>query len=159
MLPLRSQQGITLVEVLVAVAVSSLISAGLGSAIYQFISIGERTSDAQKTLRDVQNAGHWLTLDGKKASSTDLDDGGPAAASMTLHWTVDSQDHSSTYYLDGTAMKRDHNGTVLTVARSVSSLQFTRGGQLVIVAMTSTPNGRWGVSKQVNYNLWIRPDF
>ncbi len=151
------QRGLTLVELLLALGISALISGTLGTAIHQFVMASERGNDDLRALHDVQNAGFWLTLDGERAEGTNLVDGAPPAQSMTLSWTIGGQAHTSAYSLSETALNRDHNGTITTVARHVASAQFSLAGRVITVTMTSTPAGRWGVSEQATYKVWLRP--
>lgn len=156
MMALRRQDGITLVEMLVAVAISSMVAAGLGTALHQFLTTSERTRVAQGALHDVQNTGHWLTIDGKKATSTSLADGETATDAMTLAWSIDSIVHNITYYPEGDELKRNNDGAVITVARNVSDVSFSRSGQLITVNLESSPAGRWDYNKNASFNIWIR---
>ena len=157
MMSLSDQKGLTLVELLVAAAISSMIIGALGTALHQFIMTSKRGNDELRALHDVQNAGHWLNLDGERAEATNLVDGALPAESMTLSWANGGQAHTSTYSLSGTELKRDHNGTVTTLARHVSDVQFSLAGRLITVTVTSTPEGRLGVSEQATYKIWLRP--
>ena len=56
---LSDEKGFTLVELLVATAISGLVASGLVTTIYQLMSSSERASHLQIALQDVQNAGHW----------------------------------------------------------------------------------------------------
>ena len=152
-----NQRGLTLVELLLALGISALISGALGTAIHQFVMASERGNDDLRALHDVQNAGYWITLDGGKAVTTNLVDGALSTGSMTLTWTSGVQTHTVTYSLAGTELKRDHNGTITTVARHVSSVEFSLAGLLITATMASTPAGRWGVSEQATYKVWLRP--
>lgn len=157
MIDRSDQKGVTLVEVLVATAVAGLIVSSLVTAIHQFITTSERGSQQLIALHDVQNLGHWLTLDGERAQSTNLVDGAPAVASMTMSWTTEGQVQTSAYSLSGTELKRDLNGAVTTVARHVSTASFSIAGRLTTVTISSTPEGRWGISEQATYQIWLRP--
>jgi len=157
MMNLSGQKGITLVEVLVATAITGLIAGALGTAIHQFITTSERGNQELRALNDVRNAGHWLNLDGQRTEATNLADGAPPAATMTLSWTRAGQVHTSTYSLSGTELKRDLNGAVTTIARHVSTVGFSVAGRLATVTISSTPEGRWGVSEQATYQIWLRP--
>ncbi len=129
----------------------------LGPAIYQFNMASERGNNELSALSDVQNAGYWLTLDGERAEATNLVNGASPAGSMTLSWTSGGQAHTSTFSLSGTELKRNYNGTNTTVARHISSVGFSIAAQLVTVTITSTPEGRVGVSEQATYKIWLRP--
>jgi len=157
MMPLRREDGLTLVEMLVAVAISSLVAAGMGTALHQFLTTSERTRVTQAALHDVQNTGHWLSIDGKKVTSTNLVDGAPGTNDMTLSWTVGAQVHIAKYFLDGTELKRSHDGASLTVARNVTDVDFSLSGRLITVNLTSSPPGRWDSSKEASYKIWVRP--
>lgn len=153
----RDQRGFTLVELMVACAISSMIIGVLGTALHQFIGTSERGNEELRALHDTSNAGYWITLDGERSETTNLVDGAPLADSITLGWTSGGQANTSTYSLSGTELKRNHNGTVTSVARHVSSVEFSIAGRVITVTMTSTPEGRWGVSKQATYKIWRRP--
>ena len=157
MMSLGDQKGLTLVEVIVAAGIAALVVGALGTAIHQFIMTSERGNDKLRALHDVQNAAYWLTLDGERAEATNLVNGAPAAGRMTLSWTSGGQDHTSTFSLSGTELKRDHNGTITTVARHVSSVGFSIAAQLLTVTITSTPEGRVGINEQATYKIWLRP--
>lgn len=157
MMNLSDQRGVTLVELLAATAISALIVTTLGTALHQFIRTSERGNDELRALHDVQNAGFRLALDGERAEATNLVDGALPVESMTLSWTSGGEAHTSTYSLSGTELKRDHNGTIITVARHVSAVEFSIAGRVLTVTMTSTPEGRWGVSEQATYKIWLRP--
>ena len=122
--------------------------------VYAFLIRG---NDQLKAVQDVQNAAYWLTLDGERGEATNLVDGALPAASMAVSWTSAGQPHTSTYSLSGTELKRNDNGTVTTVARHVSAVEFSIAGRLITVTMTSTPEGRWGVSELATYKIWLRP--
>lgn len=157
MMSFNREEGLTLVEMLIALAISSMVAGGLGSALQQFMTTSERTRVAQVALHDVQNTGHWLSIDGKKVTTTDLVDGSPAANAMTLSWTVDAQVHNSTYSLSGTELRRDYDGAVISVARNVTEVNFSRSGQIITVDLTSSPTGRWNSSRDATFNIWVRP--
>lgn len=157
MMKLSEQKGLTLVEVLIATAITGMIAGALVTAFHQFVTTSEHGNQKLRALHDVQNAGHWLTLDEERAEATSLADGAPPAATMTLSWTSAGQVHTSTYSLSGTELKRDLNGTVTTVARHVSTAGFSLAGQLLTATLTSTPEGRSAVSEQATYKVWLRP--
>ena len=153
---LKKQRGFTLVEILLAMGITALITGVLGTAIFQ---IFDRTASGQDTLRalsDIQNAGQWLYLDGEKAATSDLIDNAPPVTAMTLSWSTEGTPHTATYTLTGPALVRNHNGVETTVARYLSGAEFSISDDLIAIKLTSTP-GSGGVSKEVNYNIWVRP--
>lgn len=59
----KGQRGFTLVELLVAVAISGLITSGLTMSIFQVFDSNARNSSEMTVVRQVQNAGHWVSRD------------------------------------------------------------------------------------------------
>ncbi len=149
------QQGIMLIELLVAVGITAMITAVLGSTIFQVVGVSERGSNRLKVLHDLENAAHWINLDGGRAEASDLTP--EPVDAMTLSWMEGDEPHSVTYSLSGTNLQRNHNGEVSTVARYVSSVGFSLSDGLITVAMTSSPGGRWGISKDMTLKVWLRP--
>ena len=59
----KNQGGFTLIELLVAIAISSLITSGLTLTIFQVFGGNARNSSEMTVVRQVQNAGHWVSRD------------------------------------------------------------------------------------------------
>lgn len=59
----KGQGGFTLVELLVAIAISGLITSGLTLTIFQVFSGNARNSSEMTVVRQVQNAGHFISRD------------------------------------------------------------------------------------------------
>ena len=153
---LSEQKGFTLVEILIALGITALITGVLGTAIFQIFDRSVRGQDTLRALNDIQNAGRWLYLDGGRAETTDLVNDAPSVNSMTLNWTSDGQPHAATYALTNSELIRNHNGTQTTVARYVSVADFSISNDLITINLTSSP-GSTGVSKQIIYKVWLRP--
>jgi len=152
------ERGVTLVETLLAAGIAAMIVGVLGSAIFLFWRTTEQGNEQYSALHDVQNTGFWLTRDGQRAQSTSLNEGEDPVESMTLSWTDGGQSHTVTYSLSGTSLQRNHDGTVTTVARHISSVGFSISSQGVITAdITSSPQGRWEISEQTTYKVCLRP--
>ena len=75
---------------------------------------------------------------------------------MTFSWTTEGTPHTAIYTLTGPALVRNHNGVETTVARYLSGVEFSISDDLISIKLTSAP-GNGGVSKEVTYNVWIRP--
>jgi VCBS repeat-containing protein len=152
------ERGVTLVETLLAAGIATMIIGVLGSSIFLFWQTTEQGNEQYRALHDVQNAGFWITRDGQRAQSTSLIEGADPVGTMTLSWTDGGQSHTVTYSLSGTNLQRNHDGTITTVARYISSVGFSFSAQRVITcAITSSPQGRWEVSEQTTYKVYLRP--
>ena len=154
-----SQKGMTLVEVLVACAITVIIVGGLSTAIYMIISATERGNGETSALHDVQNAAYWISYDAQMASTTDLVEGDQLVDSLSLDWTdCYGNSHSSSYWLSDSKLQRDYDDTTTTVAWYVSSIEFSISGDVLTFHLESTPEGRWDVGRETTGNVCLRPN-
>lgn len=154
-----NQKGITMVELIIAIAITSLIVSGLGTAIYMIINVTGRGNDEASALHDIQNAAYYISSDAQMASITDLIDGAEPVDNLSLEWTDGfGNSHSSSYWLSGTTLQRDYDSTTTTVARYVSSLEFSISGSVLTFYVESTPSGRQQVSRETTSIVYLRPD-
>ncbi len=152
----REQKGFTLIEVMIAMSITALITSVIGTAIFQILDRSASGQDTLRALNDIQNAGRWIYLDGEKAQSTDLINEALPVNSMTFSWTADGQPHTVSYSLANSALIRNHNGVQTTAARYIAVAEFSISNNLITIDLTSSP-GSSGVSKVVTYKLWVRP--
>lgn len=155
------QRGATLLEFILGTAVSAVVVVGLvGLIIHEFR--GSATANTSITAaQEISNAAHLLNEDGMTAESTDLIQGAePVAALMML--SIDRSSyanipHYCSYYLEGTDLIRDHDGDVMTVARNISSIEFSQDGRMITVSISCTP--QWGTDRTIRetYRVYLRP--
>ncbi len=142
---MKNQLGMTLLELLIATAIMALVAGGVGPAISQFASVPSIISNGLTVRQDARIAIHWVGIDAQMAQTTDLVDGGPPASGVTLLWTDQyaegAVDHTSSYSLTGKVLSRSYDGQVMTVARYVSGVEFTRVGSAITVRITSAVDG------------------
>ena len=143
------QKGFTLVEILVTLAVGSLIMTGALMSIYQVITGTDRSNSQVVSLTDVTNAARAIKEDLMVTQSSNLTDEDPVPqGSVTLTWidyTNFSSDnesyHSSSYTLSGTELLRNYDGTTKIVGRHISSIGFIQNGRVVTCNLTATGPG------------------
>lgn len=112
----RDQEGFTLIEVLVAVAITGLIVTGISAAIFHVMSINAVTANKITAVKQVENALHYIIRDGQMAQ-TIQPGGGGTGFPLSLSWVEwDSTRHDVSYTLDAGKLYRNHstNGGALT---------------------------------------------
>ena len=90
----RSESGFTLIEFLVAMAIVALIASAAGATTLQLFASTERSNDHMTAVRQVQNAGYWISRDALMAESTD----NVTPEFLILNWTEWGYDEDSTYH-------------------------------------------------------------
>ena len=145
---MKDQRGFTLVELVMAIAITGLIVSVLGTAIFQIVNVTGYGNDRMIATHELQNAAHWVCLDGQGASS--------ASGGTELVLTLPDSS-SITYRLEGTKLRRTADGLKMTLARNISSISFSVEDRTVTMEIVSTPRGRQGVVEQGVYRVHLRP--
>jgi prepilin-type N-terminal cleavage/methylation domain-containing protein len=81
-----NQGGFTLLELIIAIAIAGLITAGITVAIMQILTINTRASNHMVAVRQVQQAGKEVSKDTLQAQPNKIDDQ-PSGAFLALNWT------------------------------------------------------------------------
>jgi prepilin-type N-terminal cleavage/methylation domain-containing protein len=145
---MKGQQGFTLVELLIVISITGLIASFLGSAVYQMFTITEYGNSIMTAIHDLQNISNWLNRDGQTASNAT----GGSQLVLTLPDTS-----TITYALVGTELQRSDGSSQITVARNITSADFTVSDRMVTLDVTSAPAGRQDASQQGTYQVYLRP--
>lgn len=152
-----TQRGATLIELLASMAIAALISGIAGTTLFQILDTTHRNNDRFTALHEVDNTHYWIGKDARSAQLTNLGDGNPAVNSMTLSWIDGSGvPHSSSYSLFGSELRRNYDGAVLSLARNLSSIQFSRSSQLITVSVVSSP-GSPKNDEARSFYVYLRP--
>jgi hypothetical protein len=122
---MRDESGLSLIELLVGLAVSALVSAVLAMAIYQIFNVVGSGSGELGAQHDLRNATTWLNRDMASASSVKVYDSRmvleiPYAAGGSIETRTITYTFSAA---DGT-LTRDFGGSRLIVARRVAAVTF-----------------------------------
>jgi prepilin-type N-terminal cleavage/methylation domain-containing protein len=101
----KNQRGFTLIELIIAIAITTLITGGVVSALFQVYNVNTLNSNHMTATRQVQNAGFWISQDSQMAQIVDTaDDGGTAEIEILfLSWTgwgYDIGDDRGTNYVE-----------------------------------------------------------
>lgn len=144
---MKREKGMTMVELVIAVAISGIIVAFLGTAVYQITTVSDYGNSQLTAYHELQNASYWLKLDGQEAMS--------AAGGSQLVLTL-SDGSTVTYSLAGTELRRSSGGLYTVLARNISSATFTINERMVTMNLTSDPPGRYDVSATGTYMVYLR---
>lgn len=145
---MNGQKGYTLVELMIALAVTGVIATVLGLAVQQIVTVPEQNNDKIAAVHAVQNAGHWVGLDGQTAT------GATGGSSLTLTLADNS---TVSYILYGDELHRVNGSSNRTIARDISSASFSVAGNMITMDIESTPGSRWNISENGTYQVCMRP--
>jgi prepilin-type N-terminal cleavage/methylation domain-containing protein len=90
----KGQGGFTLLELLVAIAITSIIVVGLVMTIFQLYTGHARTSGEMTVVRQVQQAGYHISRDTHMAGEVlvDSDPDTPEVVTLTWYWFLYHED-------------------------------------------------------------------
>lgn len=80
----KDQKGFTLVELLVVVAITGLITWGITMTIFQVFDINTRSTNRMAAISQLQNAGFWVSPDVQMAQN--VTPGVSSGFPLTLTW-------------------------------------------------------------------------
>jgi len=98
----KNQQGLTLVELLIAIVLVGIVTAGITITIGHMFTWTTRTNNHMMLVRQVQSAGYWVSRDFQQSQL-------PNAISelpFTLKWESGNITTEVTYELHGTDLRR-----------------------------------------------------
>ncbi len=123
----KSQLGFTLIELLIAIAIGGAIAGAGSMATRQVMTETIRNNNHEVAVRQVQNAGHWVTRDTQMAQTV-VPDGDADGLPLTLTWQnfAGTNEYQVVYSIVNGELIREHstNGTpdaTTTVARYIDS--------------------------------------
>ena len=159
---MMKQSGFTLIEVLVAVAISSVI---LTSALLTLTQTMQGTlSNNNKTvvLSDINNAASYIRRDIQMAQDTTLPANGTPQNSVTFDWydfslfVADNISHSCTYTLSDTTLLRNYDDTMGIVGRNITNISFSQNGRFIDVSISANVSGWQGNGKTLRFSIYMR---
>jgi len=158
----KGQSGFTLIELLIVIAITGLITVGLTTTIMQVLTMNYRTVNRMTAVRQVQQAGFWVSPDVQMAQSMNAS-GGPGVL-LTLNWEEwgTNNTHEVIYTLEDNTLQRSHsvnggNSTVTPIAEYIDPDQtsFAPDGDELIFTVTAAVGEQ---SETRIYRIMPRPE-
>jgi prepilin-type N-terminal cleavage/methylation domain-containing protein len=143
----KKQRGYTMIEMMVGIAVFGVITGICGLALQQIVTIPEKGDSQVDALHELQNVIHWVSLDAGSAVSAI--GGGNVTLAMPDESVI-------VYRRSGTTLYRYYADDAQTVARNITSLNFTVDGRIITMDITSAPGSRWNISEHRTYQIAMR---
>ena len=143
------QRGFTLIEVLVTLAIGSVLLVGAFASVNQIVVSTSRSNSQVVVLDEVHRVALQIKKDIQAHSSANLTD--LQSGNVTFHWAdqtgfapEDDRLHNSTYSLSDTELVRTFDNKTSILGRHIESLIFTENAEneryidVVITATSST---------------------
>ncbi len=156
----RGELGFTLVELLVTLAVASVVFGLLSTVLFQFFSVTSHGHDRLAVLHDHDTAFEWINRDAQMAVP-ELATVVPSG--VTLQWADAAgggATYQSSYTQSGTELVRaltvDGTPSSQTVARNLAALGFSasKSGNLLTVSIASV---KGAVTQTRTETVYMRP--
>jgi len=163
----KSQKGFTLLEILLVLAVGGILMVGVIVAIFQTAAITAESSTQITALEDIKKVASRVSKDIRVAATTDLEDDGSVLDSLTLDWTswydengeLNPVPHSISYPppSGGTLQRNYDDGDLITTVGSyISNIEFSLKGNIITMAITSSPRGNAETAEQRTYQFYLQ---
>jgi prepilin-type N-terminal cleavage/methylation domain-containing protein len=97
---LSSEKGVTLIELLVTISILAVVMAATSMTIITLMRLSPQSKDWAIALRQVQNAGYWISRDVQMSQTIDVDTdpGTPIFLTLTLPQDSDSDNNITIVY-------------------------------------------------------------
>jgi prepilin-type N-terminal cleavage/methylation domain-containing protein len=102
-----TEKGFTIIELLISLAILGAIGAVMSAAVIIIMKTSSQNDEWNINLRQVQNAGYWISKDALTAQVVDTD---KPDVFLSLSWSDwDNNNNNVDYYFDGNTLRRRLN--------------------------------------------------
>jgi len=133
----KGEKGLTLLELIIAIAITSLITGGVATIVYQIYTVSARSSNHMVAVRQVQEAGYWLSTYAYTSQNTTIT--GVSGFPLVLKWIdfnenayqkiefiLNSSGLSGNYYVSNDNINYVLNSTKTDKIRVFASINVTK---------------------------------
>ena len=112
----KNRAGFTLIDMLVAIAITGIIGIGASVSIAQVMNQTTRNNDYTTASSNAMNALHWMSRDALVAQTISGTDGFPLTQALSMRWTGwDNSSYTANYTVtDGQLRRIYSDGTTVT---------------------------------------------
>ena len=129
-----NQQGFTLLELIIVIALTGIIAAAATMAIHQVLTGTALSNDINTAVNQVRNAGHWISRDAQMAQSIETENlAAPKVMVLDwvgLEWKEESGQNerqcSNTYHVEYRS-----DGNKLERYQKITTYKYTTDGQFM----------------------------
>ena len=157
------QRGFTLLEILVTLAIGSVLLGGAFLSVNQILVSTGRSNSQVVVLDEVHRAALRIKKDIQAHTSANLTD--LQYGSTTFSWIdqtgfapEDERNHNSIYSLSGTELVRTFDNTPSILGRHITSLSFTDNGTYIYVVITATSSTFPPRSETLSFRVYQRTE-
>lgn len=93
----QGEKGFVFVELLIALGIMALVVEATGMTIFQTMKSTQRNTNQITVIRQVQNAGYWISRDAQMAQSAKTENL-TAPDFLILYWTMWDSEQNSIYH-------------------------------------------------------------
>jgi len=101
----RDQRGVTFVELMLAIALAGIVTAGITMTFAHVFSGSTRTSNHMTAVRQVQSAGYWVSQAALQAQNV-TPAAGPSGFPLPLTWEWDGTMNKVVYTIEDSKLQR-----------------------------------------------------
>ena len=161
--------GFTLVELLVALAITSILVPVITSSMFQITRGTDSNNTKNVALADIDTVTSWMSRDLAQARTTDLIDCDTGTQSTVrvdwvdeTAWAGESPEHYSNYYINPgtTHLIRDYDGSLSTIGRHVTSIEVCQvvATGIIELNVATTATGASTSTKTLYFYVTPRPE-
>jgi len=147
---INNQRGFALIEMIVVIAITGLISGPVAGTISQVFIINAQSTARMTAVKQVESAVHWLSRDAMMAQTINGTAGFPKTSNLSLKWVEwDNTSHSANYSLQNGKLRRIYSdGSQVTntliaeyINPDADSTYCSSDNGVVIIKLTASVSG------------------
>jgi prepilin-type N-terminal cleavage/methylation domain-containing protein len=154
-----TEKGFTLIEVLVALVITSAILSVMSAAVVLIMRTTSQNEEWNVNLRQVQNAGYWISRDALMAQTVSDNKTGVFLALSWSDW--DNNNYNVEYVFQGnTLMRRLNGGSATLIAQYImqsTTCHWYQAENKLTVTIKASLHGDAGRSLERTYEIKPRP--